>query len=36
VHKGEAVRGTNSAQGIDIIGGSPEAAGVFIDKQIDT
>ena len=24
-----------SAQGIDIIGGSPESAGVFIDKQID-
>ena len=24
-----------SAQGIDIIGGSPESAAVFIDKQID-
>jgi tripartite-type tricarboxylate transporter receptor subunit TctC len=24
-----------SAQGIDIIGGSPESAGIFIDKQID-
>ncbi|MDP3413674.1 MAG: tripartite tricarboxylate transporter substrate-binding protein, partial [Polaromonas sp.] len=25
-----------SAQGIDILGGTPEAARVFIDKQIDT
>ncbi|MDP2032444.1 MAG: tripartite tricarboxylate transporter substrate-binding protein, partial [Polaromonas sp.] len=25
-----------SAQGIDILGGTPDAARVFIDKQIDT
>jgi tripartite-type tricarboxylate transporter receptor subunit TctC len=25
-----------SAQGIGIVGGSPESARVFIDKQIDT